>query len=33
MLSIRIKEKIEKEFGKGAIKYAKASDALSQLKR
>ena len=30
MLSIRIKEKIEKEFGKGSIKYAKDCDALSQ---
>jgi hypothetical protein len=29
MLSIRIKEKIEKEFGKGSIKYAKDCDALA----
>jgi len=30
MLSIRIKEKIEKEFGKGSIKYAKDCDALAR---
>ena len=29
MLSIRIKEKIEKEFGKGSIKYAKDCDILA----
>src|SRR6185437_3550003 len=29
MLSIRIKEKIEKEFGEGSIKYAKDCDALA----
>jgi len=29
MLSIRIKEKIEKEFGKGSIRYAKDCDALA----
>jgi len=29
-VAIRIKEKIEKEFGKGTIKYAKDCDALSQ---
>ncbi|HXD92979.1 MAG TPA: hypothetical protein VNX01_07170 [Bacteroidia bacterium] len=29
MLSIRIKEKIEKEFGRGPIKYAKDCDVLA----
>ncbi len=29
MLSVKFKEKIEKEFGKGAIRYAKDCDALA----